>query len=119
MRLFLLVITFVATNSDHCRLQELSFALCHIYAKATRSVSIPAPVYCAQLLSPSHFVLSPSADADLACARGKFHFDPSADMDIEGSTTSGGKEGDVFQLDPWQNAFEPVNDSIKGSMFFL
>jgi hypothetical protein len=40
-------------------------------------------------------------------------------MDIEGSTTSGGKEGDVFQLDPWQNAFEPVNDSIKGSMFFL
>ncbi|KAJ7871432.1 argonaute-like protein [Mycena olivaceomarginata] len=84
-------------------LQELSFALCHIYAKATRSVSIPAPVYY----------------ADLACARGKFHFDPSADMDIEGSTTSGGKEGDVFQLDPWQNAFEPVNDSIKGSMFFL
>ena len=30
----------------HYRLQELSFALCHNYAKATRSVSIPAPVYC-------------------------------------------------------------------------
>ncbi|KAF5333540.1 hypothetical protein D9611_002819 [Ephemerocybe angulata] len=28
-------------------LEELSYALCHVYAKATRSVSIPAPVYCA------------------------------------------------------------------------
>jgi hypothetical protein len=41
------------SSSDHTvilthlpRLQELAFALCHIYAKATRSVSIPAPVYC-------------------------------------------------------------------------
>lgn len=30
----------------HPRLQELSFVLCHSYARATRSVSIPAPVYC-------------------------------------------------------------------------
>lgn len=29
-----------------CRLQELSYALCHVYGAATRSVSIPAPVYC-------------------------------------------------------------------------
>ena len=27
-------------------IQDLSFTLCHVYAKATRSVSIPAPVYC-------------------------------------------------------------------------
>jgi hypothetical protein len=27
-------------------MQNLSFALCHVYARATRSVSIPAPVYC-------------------------------------------------------------------------
>ena len=27
-------------------LQQLSFALCHVYARSTRSVSIPAPVYC-------------------------------------------------------------------------
>ncbi|KZP02078.1 stem cell self-renewal protein Piwi, partial [Athelia psychrophila] len=27
-------------------LQNLSFTLCHCYAKATRSVSIPAPMYC-------------------------------------------------------------------------
>lgn len=28
-------------------MQELSYALCFVYAAATRSVSIPAPVYCA------------------------------------------------------------------------
>ena len=27
-------------------IQSLSFALCHVYARCTRSVSIPAPVYC-------------------------------------------------------------------------
>ena len=27
-------------------LQSVSFALCHVYARCTRSVSIPAPVYC-------------------------------------------------------------------------
>ncbi|KAJ7261353.1 Piwi domain-containing protein [Mycena haematopus] len=83
------------------KLQELAYSLCHIYAKATRSVSIPAPVYY----------------ADLACARGKFHFDPSSDMDIEGSTTSGGNG--VFHLDPWQQAFRPINDNVKGAMYFL
>ena len=33
-------------NNSLNRIQDLSFALCHVYAKATRSVSIPAPVYC-------------------------------------------------------------------------
>jgi eukaryotic translation initiation factor 2C len=33
-------------------LQQLSFALCHVYARATRSVSIPAPVYCTYTLLP-------------------------------------------------------------------
>ena len=30
-------------------LQALSFALCHVYARSTRSVSIPAPVYCERI----------------------------------------------------------------------
>jgi eukaryotic translation initiation factor 2C len=34
-------------------LQQLSFALCHVYARATRSVSIPAPVYCKFMSSTS------------------------------------------------------------------
>ncbi|KNZ75349.1 Protein argonaute-3 [Termitomyces sp. J132] len=33
-------------QNDLAKLQQLAFALCHVYAKATRSVSIPAPVYC-------------------------------------------------------------------------
>ncbi|KAJ6547086.1 ribonuclease H-like domain-containing protein [Mycena capillaripes] len=83
------------------QLQELAFALCHIYAKATRSVSIPAPVYY----------------ADLACARGKFHFDPQSNMDFEGSTTSGGQSD--FNLDPWTTNFKATHNNVKGSMFFL
>ncbi|KAJ7756889.1 argonaute-like protein [Mycena maculata] len=82
------------------KLQELSFALCHIYAKATRSVSIPAPVYY----------------ADLACGRAKFHIDPSMDLDIDGSTTTGG-EG--FVLGAWTGAYEPINTNIRASMYFL
>ena len=34
------------------RIQELAFTLCHVYAKATRSISIPAPVYCEFRLDP-------------------------------------------------------------------
>jgi len=88
-------------GGDLGALQQLAFALCHIYAKATRSVSIPAPVYY----------------ADLACARGKFHFDPSSDLDIEGSTTSGGQS--VFQLAPWEDAFKHINNNVRGTMYFL
>ncbi|KAJ7184245.1 argonaute-like protein [Mycena filopes] len=82
-------------------LQALSFALCHIYAKATRSVSIPAPVYY----------------ADLACARGKFHIDPESDMDIDGSITSGGQN--AFNLDLWMAAFQGIHPNVQGAMYFL
>ncbi|TFL04091.1 hypothetical protein BDV98DRAFT_563547, partial [Pterulicium gracile] len=41
-----------------CR--NLSFALCHVYARSTRSVSVPAPVYY----------------ADIVCSRVKNHYDP-------------------------------------------
>ncbi|KAJ7273218.1 argonaute-like protein [Mycena rebaudengoi] len=85
------------------KLQELSFALCHVYSKATRSVSIPAPVYY----------------ADLVCARGKFHIDPALDhMDFEGSTASGGS-GEAFNLDKWTEVYGAINDNIRGSMYFL
>ena len=38
--------TIVDVLFIYFRIQELAFTLCHVYAKATRSVSIPAPVYC-------------------------------------------------------------------------
>ncbi|KAF7968418.1 hypothetical protein HWV62_30621 [Athelia sp. TMB] len=45
-------------------LKDLSYALCHCYAAATRSVSIPAPIYY----------------ADKVCSRAKFHYAPDADL---------------------------------------
>lgn len=33
-------------NFNPDSLQKLTFSLCHVYARATRSVSIPPPVYC-------------------------------------------------------------------------
>ncbi|KAJ7090261.1 argonaute-like protein [Mycena belliarum] len=85
------------------KLQELSFALCHVYAKATRSVSIPAPVYY----------------ADLACARGKFHIDPVLNMDLDGSTTTDGKEEATLDLQRWKAVYQSINANIQGSMYFL
>ncbi|KAJ7445725.1 argonaute-like protein [Mycena galericulata] len=82
------------------RIQELSFGLCHIYAKATRSVSIPAPVYY----------------ADLACARAKFHINPGSNLDIDGSTTTGGEE---LNLSAWKAAYGSINANVQASMYFL
>src|SRR5271168_5427247 len=53
-------------------LQLLSFALCHVYARSTRSVSIPAPVYY----------------ADIVCSRAKNHYDPSFRDDMEFSDSA-------------------------------
>ncbi|KAF7322559.1 Argonaute-like protein [Mycena chlorophos] len=88
-------------NEDLPKLQELSYALCHIYAKATRSVSIPAPVYY----------------ADLACARGRFHMEPGSDLDIDGSIGSG--RASNFDLGAWKNAFGQVHANFAQVMYFL
>ena len=58
-------------------IQGLAYDLCHVYAKATRSVSIPAPVYCTFPSSRSCSVvaLTPTAtffadiDADVGSDR--------------------------------------------------
>ena len=41
-------------------LQQLSFALCHVFARSTRAVSVPCPVYY----------------ADIVCSRARTHYDP-------------------------------------------
>ncbi|KAG8903969.1 hypothetical protein FRB99_002448 [Tulasnella sp. 403] len=50
-------------NLSANELQEISFALCHLYSRATRAVSIPAVVY----------------HADLVCNRWPFHFESDDD----------------------------------------
>ncbi|KZV96171.1 Piwi-domain-containing protein [Exidia glandulosa HHB12029] len=78
-------------------LQRLSYYLCYVYARATRSVSIPAPVYY----------------ADLICGRSKFMFEPVADS---ASVTS----SERYQtLEQWQAAYHPLHKNHKGMMYFI
>ncbi|KAF8992551.1 argonaute-like protein [Cyathus striatus] len=80
-------------------LQNLSFALCHVYARSTRSVSIPAPVYY----------------ADIVCSRAKNHFDPSQGIDIDGNS-DGGRGGD--SLDDFRRNFKPLHSKQERLMYF-
>ncbi|KAK1231849.1 hypothetical protein PQX77_005063 [Marasmius sp. AFHP31] len=83
-------------------LQQLAFSLCHVYAKATRSVSIPAPVYY----------------ADLACQRMAFHLPPNSDLNVSDSA-SVASGATTFDLDAWKREFGEVNNRVKQSMYFL
>ncbi|KAF8162787.1 argonaute-like protein [Crassisporium funariophilum] len=83
---------------DLRKLQELAFTLCHVYAKATRSVSIPAP---------------------LVCARGAFHLDPKLNLQFDDSASSSSGGRSTFDLGMWKDAFMPVNKGIDRSMYFL
>ncbi|KAL4065381.1 Piwi-domain-containing protein [Scleroderma citrinum] len=82
-------------------LQNLSFGLCHAYARATRSVSIPAPVYY----------------ADIVCARANFHFEPSLRYDDSaGSSVSGGASFDIAR---WEKGYQKTHGSMAGKMYFM
>jgi len=89
-------------NADS--LQSLSFALCHVYARSTRSVSIPAPVYY----------------ADIVCSRAKNHYDPQGRWDLAGdgneSSMDAGQAKD--SLDRFQQAFKPLHANQKSLMYF-
>jgi len=90
-------------GGDMQKIQELAFTLCHVYAKATRSVSIPAPVYY----------------ADLVCSRGVFHMSPEAhnlQFDDSASSASGGSS---FDLNMWRSAFKGINKFMGKKMYFL
>ncbi|KDR81951.1 hypothetical protein GALMADRAFT_240289 [Galerina marginata CBS 339.88] len=89
-------------DNQLAKIQDLSFTLCHMYAKATRSVSIPAPVYY----------------ADLVCSRGGFHVNPNANLgfDDNASTTSSSSNLD---MSAWQAAFGPIHDRLSRTMYFL
>ncbi|PPQ73608.1 hypothetical protein CVT24_008066 [Panaeolus cyanescens] len=90
-------------NNNMQMIEEVAFALCHVYAKATRSVSIPAPVYY----------------ADLVCSRGAFHISPDSRL-VFGDSASVTSSGDSFDLDQWKRAFaHSAHSKIKEGMYFL
>ncbi|KAK0197539.1 ribonuclease H-like domain-containing protein [Armillaria mellea] len=76
---------------------QLTYALCHVYSRSTRSVKIPAPVYY----------------ADLVCRRGKFHFDiPMFDAE----STHSGVEHD---FEYYREHFTPIHGNMKNQMYFV
>ncbi|KAG8942579.1 hypothetical protein FRC00_011746, partial [Tulasnella sp. 408] len=81
-------------------LQRLSFSLCHVYARATRSVSIVPPVYYADTASRINVLIS----VVQVCARAKHHYDPdgayggASDSMSQVTTTAGADAAETMRL---------------------
>ncbi|KAF8162674.1 argonaute-like protein [Crassisporium funariophilum] len=84
---------------DADSLQALSFALCHVYARSTRSVSIPAPVYY----------------ADIVCSRAKTHFDPQGSFNL--SDTASNVSGSS-NIDSFKQGYKPLHPVQQRLMYF-
>ncbi|KAG7452849.1 Piwi-domain-containing protein [Guyanagaster necrorhizus] len=76
---------------------QLTYALCHVYSRSTRSVKIPAPVYY----------------ADLVCRRAKFHFDIPM-LDAESA-----HPGEEHDLDFYRQHFTGINANMLNEMYFV
>ncbi|KAI0646924.1 Piwi domain-containing protein [Trametes meyenii] len=86
-------------NLNPAQIQMLTFHLCHAYVPATRSVSVPAPVYY----------------ADRICGRMEFHCQDGASLsDTASNVTSANEEID---LEWWRQAFRPTR--LNKSMYFI
>ncbi|KAK2460730.1 hypothetical protein APHAL10511_007200 [Amanita phalloides] len=86
-------------NSD--TLQLLSFALCHVYARSTRSVSIPAPVYY----------------ADIVCSRANLHYDPGMNISLSETMTTASEESTA--VDRFKSGFKPLHNNQAWHMYFM
>ena len=86
-------------NADS--MQALSYYLCHVYARATRSVSIPAPVYY----------------ADIVCSRAKNHYDPEGNLNLSetGTQVSAG----TAQLEAYKREYKKLHDKQSRLMYFM
>ncbi|KZT55686.1 Piwi-domain-containing protein [Calocera cornea HHB12733] len=101
------------SNMKADEIQQLCFSLCHVYQRSTRSVSIPAPTYY----------------ADIVCSRFKNHFEPGILTSLQHgghgteSITSGGSNrdkkitGDL--LETWKQQFKMPRGSQGRAMYFM
>ncbi|KAJ3279495.1 Eukaryotic translation initiation factor 2C, partial [Borealophlyctis nickersoniae] len=79
-------------------IQQLTYRLCYLYARATRSVSVVPPVYY----------------ADLVCQRARFYF-----RDTDWSDSGSSVSGDIAAASRDVDAkFAKVHEELKGKMFF-
>ncbi|KAG9005743.1 hypothetical protein FRB94_001309 [Tulasnella sp. JGI-2019a] len=84
-------------------LQQLSFSLCHVYARATRSVSIVAPTYY----------------ADTVCARAKHHYDPDDSIgDFSDTASQVSSEAAEAQVNIYKERFKPLHPGTAQNMYF-
>jgi eukaryotic translation initiation factor 2C len=105
-------------------LQSLSFALTHVYARSTRSVSIPAPVYCK--LNSRYFTIIKASlntmftlDADIVCSRAKNHYDPNAaGIEFSETATSLGSGAADASLENYKKNFKPLHINQRSLMYF-
>ncbi|KAF8608018.1 Piwi-domain-containing protein [Ceratobasidium sp. AG-I] len=103
-------------NFTQDSLQILTFALCHSNARTTRSISIPAPLHYANIVS----------------WRAKIHFDPSVNynsMDAEATASEGdslteennypttGRNSSA--LERFRSLYQPLHESMRYKMFFV
>ncbi|KAI0077980.1 Piwi-domain-containing protein [Panus rudis PR-1116 ss-1] len=84
-------------------IQDFAFYLCHVYASATRSVSIPAPVYY----------------ADLACANAKYHFNRAEADRLQETSTVNSDHAEPFDLQMWKAAFKSAPDATRRGLYFI
>ncbi|KAF8338286.1 Piwi domain-containing protein [Cantharellus anzutake] len=85
-------------NMTKDELQRLSFDLCHVYARSTLSVSIPAPVYY----------------ADIVCSRSTYHYDPNF-LDSQSVVS----DDVAINLQEWRQHFNPVAKPLQKRMYFM
>ncbi|SJK96831.1 uncharacterized protein ARMOST_00077 [Armillaria ostoyae] len=81
-------------------IQSLAYTLCFTYARSTRSVSIPTPVYYAHIV----------------CSRAKTHYDPQG---APSSVVSGGSQTKEETLDKHRGQYLPVHDTQSKRMYFM
>jgi len=88
------------------QLQMITYAMCHMYARCARSVSVPAPSYY----------------ADLACTRARYHLlDKVGDFGSDTMSEKSGGQGSHHSAVPEDElvAGATVAESLKFSMYFI
>jgi len=84
-------------------MQALSFALTHVYARATRSVSIPAPVYY----------------ADIVCSRSRNHYSPGFNLDSTEVESQASRGTSGTQLERYKAEYKPLHIGVSRNMYFM
>ncbi|KAG8747594.1 hypothetical protein FRC11_012271, partial [Ceratobasidium sp. 423] len=82
-------------------IQELTYALCQISARTTRSLSIPAPLHYAHMVSE----------------RAKNHYDPSLGCnDIDEEDDANGEDAAMPTIQRYRDLFKPPHETMRYRM---